>query len=88
MELQERLKREGTYVYLWLIHADMQKPWQYGEAIILQLKTKDYIIISYKVDLNKNVKAQNCTNEMKISMHGIERHRKRICEFKEAAQST
>ena len=48
MELQERLKREGTYVCLWLIHADMQKPWQYGEAIILQLKNK---VLKF---LNKN----------------------------------
>ena len=33
-------KREGTYVYLWLIHADArQKPTQYYKAIILQLKT-------------------------------------------------
>ena len=34
-----RFKREGTYVYLWLIHADVwQKPTQYCKAIILQLK--------------------------------------------------
>ena len=33
-------KREGMYVYLWLIHADeWQKPTQYYKAIILQLKT-------------------------------------------------
>ena len=31
--------REGTYVYLWLIHADVwQKPTQYCKAIVLQLK--------------------------------------------------
>ena len=34
-----RFKREGTYVYLWLIHVDAwQKPTQYCKAIILQLK--------------------------------------------------
>ena len=34
-----RFKREGTYVYLWLTHADMwQKPTSYCDAIILQLK--------------------------------------------------
>ena len=34
-----RFKREGTYVYLWLIHTDVwQKPTQYCKAIILQLK--------------------------------------------------
>ena len=33
------IKREGTYVYLWLIHVNVwQKPTQYGKAIILQVK--------------------------------------------------
>ena len=31
--------REGTYVYLWLIHVDIwQKPTKFCKAIILQLK--------------------------------------------------
>ena len=35
-----RFKREGTYVYLWLIHVDVwQKPSQYCQ-VILQLKIK------------------------------------------------
>jgi len=35
----QRFKREGTYVYPWLIHVDeWQKPTQYCKAIILQLK--------------------------------------------------
>ena len=35
----EALKREGTWVRPWLIHADVwQKLTQYGKAIILQLK--------------------------------------------------
>ena len=39
-----RFKREGTYVYLWLIHADgWQKPTQYCKAIILQLKINKFI---------------------------------------------
>ena len=34
-----RFKKEGTYVYLWLIHVDVwQKPTQYCKASILQLK--------------------------------------------------
>ena len=34
-----RFKKEGTYVYLWVIHVDVwQKPTQYCKAIILQLK--------------------------------------------------
>ena len=37
-EVGRRFKREGTCVYLWLIHADVwQKPTQL-KAIIIQLK--------------------------------------------------
>ena len=37
-EVEGRFKREGTYVYVWLIHVDLgQKP-QYYKVIILQLK--------------------------------------------------
>ena len=35
------VRREGMYVYLWLILADVwQRPAQYCKAIILQLKAK------------------------------------------------
>ena len=38
-EVGGRFKRERTSVYLWLIHVDIwQKPTQYYEASILQLK--------------------------------------------------
>ena len=38
-EVGGRFKREGTYVYLWLIHVDVrQKPTQYCKVITLQLK--------------------------------------------------
>ena len=38
-EVGGRFKREGTYVYPWLIHVDIwQRPTQYYKAIILQLK--------------------------------------------------
>ena len=37
-------KREGIYVYLWLIHADMwQRPTQYCKAIILKLKINTFL---------------------------------------------
>ena len=37
--VEERLRREGIYVYLWLIHVDVwQKPTQHCKATILQLK--------------------------------------------------
>ena len=40
---RRKLKREGTYVYLWLIHVDIwQKPTQYCKAIILQLKINKF----------------------------------------------
>ena len=42
-ELGGRFKREGTYVYLWLIHDDVwQKPTQYCKAIILHLKINTF----------------------------------------------
>ena len=38
-EVGGMVKREGTYVDLWLIHVDVwKKPAQYCKAIILQLK--------------------------------------------------
>jgi len=38
-EMGEKFKREGTYVYLWLIHGDIwQKTTKFCKAIILQLK--------------------------------------------------
>ena len=38
-EVGERVKREGLYVYLQLIHVDVwQKLTQYYKAMILQLK--------------------------------------------------
>ena len=49
-EVEGRLRREGTYVYLWLIHANIwQKPTHYCKAIILQLK-----INKFKLKKRKN----------------------------------
>ena len=40
-EMGGMFKREGKYVYLWLIHVDVwQKPTKFCKAIILQLKKK------------------------------------------------
>ena len=40
-EVRALFRREGTYVYLWLIHVDVwQKPTQHRKVIILQLKIK------------------------------------------------
>ena len=49
------IKREGTYVYLWLIHVNVwQKPTQYGKAIILQVKINKILKIKYRM---KNYRA-------------------------------
>ena len=38
-EVVGRIKRQGTCIYLWLIHVDVwQKPRQYCKEIILQFK--------------------------------------------------
>ena len=51
-EVGGRFKREGTYVYLWLIHVDVwQKPTQYCRAIILQLKINELKKKVYSVQL-------------------------------------
>ena len=42
-EMGGRFKREGTYIYLWLIHVDVWQKWtQYCKAIILQLKISNF----------------------------------------------
>ena len=41
-----RFKKEGTYVYLWLIHVNVwQKSNQYCKAIILQLKIYNFFFL-------------------------------------------
>ena len=43
-EVRRSFKREGTYVYLWLIHVDAwQKPTQHCKAIILQFKINKFL---------------------------------------------
>ena len=38
-----RFEREGTYVYLWLIHVGVwQRPTQHYKAVILQLKINKF----------------------------------------------
>ena len=49
-----RFRREGTYVYLWLIHVDVwQKPTQHCKIIVLQLKiNKFFIFLVYQIIIN------------------------------------
>ena len=43
-EVGRRFRREGTYVYVWLIHVDVwQKPTQHCKEIILQLKINNFL---------------------------------------------
>lgn len=45
--LRGRFRREGTYIWLWLIHGDIwQKPTQYHKTIILQLKINIFKIFN------------------------------------------
>ena len=56
------LKREGTHVYLWLIHADAwQKAAQHCKATILQLKKKKRISREKKKDGKLNLKISDST---------------------------
>ena len=51
-EVGGRLKREGTQVYIWLIHVDIWKrPTQCGKLIILQLKIDIFLKEKGKVYL-------------------------------------
>ena len=50
-EVEGRFKREGIYVYLWLIHtAVQQKPTQHCKAIILQFKNKFNKIVAMNIN--------------------------------------
>ena len=41
IQIVVKTERERTYVYLWLIHVDVQqRPTQYCRALVLQLKKK------------------------------------------------
>ena len=52
-EMGGRFKREGTYIYLWLIHVDVwQKPTQFCKAFILQLKN-NFLKIKKKITKQK-----------------------------------
>ena len=70
-----RFKREGTYVYLWLIHVDIwQKPTQYYKAIILllkinTLKNTDFYksLKKMKQKVFKNISLKMCSSGFQFS---------------------
>ena len=57
-EVGGRLKREGTELYIWLVHVDVcQKPAQYCKAIILQFKiNRQKKTEGYYYQFNKELK--------------------------------
>ena len=58
-EVGRQLRREGTYIYLWLIHVDVwQKPTQYCKAIILQLKVNTFFILYHPPPRILEIKAK------------------------------
>ena len=60
-EVGGRFKREGTYVYLWLIHGDVwQKPIQYYKVIILQLKINKFLKRKKKEKINLKTWLDSC----------------------------
>ena len=57
-----KFKREGAYVYLWLMHSNVkQRPTQYCQAIILQLKINLNIKQRHKINIEKSL-ANNVRN--------------------------
>ena len=70
-----RVKREGTYIYLWLTHVDIQKkPTQYCKAIILQLKVNNFFKrwkSKHWVSKNKNSPAMNTVVHMSFFSYGF-----------------
>ena len=54
--MKGRFKREGTYVYLWLIHADVwQKPTQHCKTIIFHLKINTFKKIKKKMEALRKI---------------------------------
>ena len=61
-KVARRFKREGTYVYLWLIHVDVwQKPTQYCKAIILQLKINKFLKMFSSLKMQKELQKLKTT---------------------------
>ena len=64
-KVEGRFKREGIYVYLWLIHVAMwQKPSQYCKVIILQLNKMKFlknILKNHFIELKIRVLAGLCS---------------------------
>ena len=63
-EVRGSFKREGTYIYLWLIHVDVwQKPTKFCKEIILQIKKKYFLIAIF----GKTLKSQKIKSSVQKS---------------------
>ena len=71
-----RFKREGIYVYLWLIHVDVwQKPTKFCKLIILQLKNNKTNKQTNKINQkNLPVKKKKYKNPPQLELHDSESH--------------
>ena len=71
--------REGTSVYLWLIHVvAWQKPTQRGKAVILQLK----INLKKQIFIEGLLQDEHCSNYWGYTV--VEKKKKRqVCAFVE-----
>ena len=59
-----RVKREGTYIYIWMTHIDVwQKPTQFCKAIILQLKNK------FKIRKRRNPRKSEFSPSGRMDQH-------------------
>ena len=59
-------RKEGTYVYLWLIYVDVwQKPTQHCNTIILQIKKNNFFLKSLLKLTEKIYLGINLTKEAK-----------------------
>ena len=72
MGVAERSKREGTYVYLWLIHVVVwQKPTQYCKTIALQLKKNFFNIIGFQRQTDRETERDEEKRETKTEMEDL-----------------
>ena len=71
-EVGERLKREGTYVYLWLVHVDLwQKPTQYCKAIIFQSKINNFFFKKNQQTRNRKELPQPSKEHLQKTLLGV-----------------
>ena len=70
-----RFKREGIYVYLWLIHVDVwQKPTKFCKLIILQLKNNKKQTKKQSKNSSSKKKKKKDKKPPQLKLHDSESH--------------